>query len=50
MAKDLKFVTDTAYDTGASASLAHASLQVYRRAINRGLGDEDFAAVFKALD
>jgi len=49
MAKDLKFVVDTAYETGASAPAAHVLLQLYRKAVAMGLGDEDFAAVFKAL-
>ncbi len=49
MAKDLKFVVDTAYETGANAPSAHVLLQLYRKAVAMGLGDEDFAAVFKTL-
>lgn len=50
MAKDLKFVVDTAYETGASAPAAHVLLQLYRKAVAMGLGDDDFAAVFKTLE
>lgn len=49
MAKDLKFVVDTAYDTGASAPAAHMLLQLFRKGVFKGLGDDDFAAVFNVL-
>lgn len=50
MLKDLKFVTDTAFETGAPAPSAHLNLQLYRQALSRGLGDADFAAVKKVLE
>ena len=50
MTKDLKFVVDTAYDTGAPVPTGHALLQVYRAGLNRNLGDLDVAAVMKALE
>jgi 3-hydroxyisobutyrate dehydrogenase-like beta-hydroxyacid dehydrogenase len=45
MAKDFKYIIDTAYETGARTPVAHEMLQLYRAAVDRGLGDEDFAAV-----
>ncbi len=45
MLKDLRFVVDTAQDTGTYAPLAHAALNTCRAAVSRGLGDADFAAV-----
>lgn len=49
MAKDLKFVVDTAYETGARAPSAYSNLQLYRRAMAKGWGDDDFATVFRVL-
>ena len=45
MLKDLRYVVETAQDAGAYAPLAHASLNTYRAAVSRGLGDADVAAV-----
>lgn len=50
MAKDLKFAVDTAYETGAPAPSAHNNLQLYRRGVEQGYGDMDFAAIYKVLD
>nr|WP_291498862.1 NAD(P)-dependent oxidoreductase [Desulfocurvus sp.] len=50
MAKDLKFVLDTAYDTGAAAPLAAVLSQLYGAGRARGLGDQDFAAVARVLE
>ncbi len=50
MTKDLKFVTDTAYDSGAPAPAAHAILQLFHAGVGFQLGDEDFAAVFQVLN
>ncbi|WP_027185480.1 NAD(P)-dependent oxidoreductase [Desulfovibrio inopinatus] len=47
MAKDLKFVVDTAYESGASAPCAHQVLQLFSKAVAQGLSEEDFAAVAK---
>lgn len=50
MAKDLKFAVDTAFANGAQAPAANAMMQLYARGVAQGLGDEDFAAVFKVLE
>jgi len=50
MAKDLKCITDTAYDMKCQAPGAFANLQLFTRAMAQGLGDEDFAAVLKLLE
>lgn len=50
MTKDLKFVTDTAYDSGAPAPAAHAVLQLFHAGVGFQLGDDDFAAVFQVLN
>jgi 3-hydroxyisobutyrate dehydrogenase-like beta-hydroxyacid dehydrogenase len=49
MTKDLKFVVDTAYDTGAAVPLGAALLQVYRLGVTENLGDLDLAAVARVL-
>jgi 3-hydroxyisobutyrate dehydrogenase-like beta-hydroxyacid dehydrogenase len=49
MAKDVKFAVDAAYETGAAAPCAHMLVQLYRRTVALGLGDDDFAAVIRAL-
>ncbi|MFP5212536.1 MAG: NAD(P)-dependent oxidoreductase [Acidobacteriota bacterium] len=50
MAKDMKFVIDTAYDTGASVPAGQAMMQLYRLGVARGWGDMDFSAVLKVLE
>ncbi len=45
MTKDIKFIVDTAYDTGAPVPLAHMLLHLYRLGISHDLGDQDFAAI-----
>lgn len=47
MTKDLKFIQDTAYATGAATLLAAAGLHLFRLGVNCGAGEEDFAAVAK---
>jgi 3-hydroxyisobutyrate dehydrogenase-like beta-hydroxyacid dehydrogenase len=49
MTKDIKFIVDTAFDTGASAPLAHLLLYLYRLGVSHNLGDEDFAAIAKVF-
>lgn len=49
MTKDLKFVLDTAFETGALTPTAQTALGMYLLAQARGLGDLDFAAVDKAM-
>jgi 3-hydroxyisobutyrate dehydrogenase-like beta-hydroxyacid dehydrogenase len=43
--KDLKFIVDTAFETGAPAPLAHLLLHLYRLGVTQNLGDQDFAAI-----
>ena len=50
MAKDLKCVLDTAYDTGAPVPGASTALGLYQAARDMGLEDMDFAAVMKVLE
>jgi 3-hydroxyisobutyrate dehydrogenase-like beta-hydroxyacid dehydrogenase len=50
MAKDLKFVVDTAYETGAATPSANQNLLLFRRVVELGLGEEDFSAVLRALE
>ena len=49
MTKDLKFIVDTAFETGAPAPLAHVLLHLYRLGVSRNLGDQDFAAIAKVI-
>jgi 3-hydroxyisobutyrate dehydrogenase-like beta-hydroxyacid dehydrogenase len=49
MAKDAKFIIDTAYETGAAAPLGHLLLHLYRLGVSKGLGDDDFAAIAKVI-
>jgi len=50
MTKDLKFIIDTAYESGTPVPAAHAVLQLFRTGVGLRLGDEDFAAVLKVLE
>jgi len=50
MTKDAKFIVDTAFETGAPAPLAHHLLHLYRLALSRGLGDQDFSAIAALLE
>ncbi len=50
MAKDIRFVLQTADEKGAPTPAGHAVFQVYRHGMGRGMGDMDFAAVKKVLD
>ena len=50
MTKDLKFIIDTAYDSGAPVPAAHAVLQLFRAGVGFRLGDADFAAVYQVLE
>jgi 3-hydroxyisobutyrate dehydrogenase-like beta-hydroxyacid dehydrogenase len=49
MFKDLRFILETAYETGAELPSVHGTVQAFSRAMAQGLEDEDFAAVIKAL-
>ena len=50
MAKDLRFVLQTADEAGAAVPAAHAVFQLYRQGVGLGNGDLDFAAVKKTLE
>jgi 3-hydroxyisobutyrate dehydrogenase-like beta-hydroxyacid dehydrogenase len=50
MAKDLKFVADTAVTLRCPAPSAFTSLQLYNQGMSKGLGELDFAAVVKVLE
>jgi len=50
MAKDLKFVTDTACDLRCPAPSAFRNLQLYNQALSKGLGELDFSAVIQVLE
>lgn len=49
MTKDLKFVLDTAYETGAPVPVGQMLLHLYRSGVARNLGEMDFAAVMQLL-
>jgi len=49
MTKDLKFIVDTAFETGAATPAAHTLLQVYRQGVGQGWGDLDFSSVRQVL-
>lgn len=49
IAKDLKYVSDTAYVQKTPVPMALAALALYTAGLAQNLGDEDFAAVAKVL-
>jgi 3-hydroxyisobutyrate dehydrogenase len=49
MAKDLGYAIDEASERGLSLQTASSALAVFKQAITKGHGDEDFSAVVKAL-
>lgn len=49
MHKDLHLAGQTAYEQGVPVPLASAAEEVYALAVRHGLGDEDFAAVYRYL-
>jgi 3-hydroxyisobutyrate dehydrogenase-like beta-hydroxyacid dehydrogenase len=49
MAKDLGYAIDEASHDGFSLQTASSALAVFKQAIGKGYGDEDFSAVVKAL-
>lgn len=50
MTKDLKFVVDTACETGAAVPAAHLLLHLYRLGVGRQWGDLDVAAIHKVIE
>lgn len=50
MAKDLKFVTDTACQLRCPAPSAFQNLQLFNQGMSKGMGELDFAAVIQVLE
>ena len=50
MCKDLKFLVDTAYETGAPVPLGQTMLHLYRVGVGHEWGDLDFAAIYKVIE
>lgn len=49
MAKDLRFLLETADEVGAAAPLARSLFPLYLQGLDRRLGDRDFAAIAEVL-
>ena len=50
LAKDLKFIVDTAYDLKAPVPTALTLLQLFEVGVARGWGDEDISAIARVLE
>jgi len=50
MAKDLKFIVDTACDMRCPAPSSFTNMQFYNQAISKGMGEQDLAAVVQVLE
>lgn len=50
MTKDLKFLVDTAYQTGAPVPVGQVLLHLFRLGVGREWGDLDVAAILKVLE
>jgi 3-hydroxyisobutyrate dehydrogenase-like beta-hydroxyacid dehydrogenase len=50
MAKDLGYAVKEATQKGLRLQTAASALEIFKRAIEAGHGDEDFSAVTKAFD
>ena len=50
MAKDLKFVTDTACSLRCPAPSAFQNMQLYNQAMSKGMGELDFSALIQVLE
>jgi 3-hydroxyisobutyrate dehydrogenase-like beta-hydroxyacid dehydrogenase len=50
MTKDLRFILQTADETGAAVPAGHMVFQLYRAAMGRGLSEKDYAAVKKVIE
>jgi 3-hydroxyisobutyrate dehydrogenase-like beta-hydroxyacid dehydrogenase len=50
LAKDAKFLVDTAYDTGAPVPLGQMLLHLYRLGVAQGWGDEDISAIARVME
>jgi len=50
LAKDLKFIVDTAYDLKAPVPAGQTLLHLFEVGVARGWGDEDISAIARALE
>lgn len=50
LAKDAKFVVDTAFETGAPVPLGQMLLHLYRLGVAQGWGDEDISAIARVME
>jgi 3-hydroxyisobutyrate dehydrogenase-like beta-hydroxyacid dehydrogenase len=50
LAKDAKFVVDTAYESGAPVALGQMVLHLYRLGVAQGWGDEDISAIARVME
>lgn len=50
LAKDLKFIVDTAYDLKAPVPAAQTLLHLFEVGVARGWGDEDISAIVRVLE
>lgn len=49
MHKDMQLVAETAYEAGVAIPAASAVKEIYALAVRKGLGEQDFSAVYKLL-
>jgi len=47
--KDMQLAAETAYEAGVATPAASLVKELYALAVTKGLGDEDFSAVYKFL-
>ena len=50
LAKDAKFVLDTAYELGAPVPAGQMLLHLYRLGVAKGWGDEDISAIMRVME
>jgi 3-hydroxyisobutyrate dehydrogenase-like beta-hydroxyacid dehydrogenase len=49
MHKDAQLVSETAYEAGVAMPAMNTAKEIYALAVRRGLGEQDFSAVYKLL-
>ncbi len=49
MHKDLQLAAETAYETGVALPVANVTKEIYNLAVRKGLGEQDFSAVYTVL-
>jgi 3-hydroxyisobutyrate dehydrogenase/glyoxylate/succinic semialdehyde reductase len=49
MHKDTQLVAETAYEVGVAIPATNAVKEIYALAVRKGLGEQDFSAVYKLL-